>query len=53
MTRARVTQVMNLVNLAPGVQEAFLTGKVAAIERALRASIKNADWGRQEARLTL
>ena len=53
VSRARVTQIMNLLNLAPDIQEALLflspvkQGKDAVTERKLRAVVAEADWGRQ------
>lgn len=51
LTRARLTQVMNLLLLAPEVQERVLTGELRATERALRGVVGEAEWGRQETRL--
>src|SRR5688572_497892 len=52
VTRARMTQVLNLVNLSPGIQEAilFLTetvGRDPIGERDLRPIASEADWGKQ------
>ena len=48
LTRARLTQVMNLLLLAPAIQEALLTGRVETTERALRAVVGEPCWERQE-----
>ena len=37
ITRARVSQVMQLMNLSPRIQEEILTGSIAPSERRLRA----------------
>jgi hypothetical protein len=37
VTRARVSQIMNLVNLAPDIQEALLNSYAALVPAALRA----------------
>jgi hypothetical protein len=53
VTRARVTQVMNLLNLAPDIQEAILflpsveAGDDPVHERQLRPIVKVLDWGKQ------
>lgn len=53
VTRARMTQIMNLLNLAPDIQEAILflprtvSGRDPITERALRQVSSLADWGRQ------
>lgn len=53
VTRARVTQVMNLLSLAPDIQEKILfwpavtSGKDPISERGLRAVCAELDWGRQ------
>jgi len=53
VTRARMTQIMNLLNLAPDIQEAILflprveRGKDPVTERDLRALVAEVDWGRQ------
>jgi hypothetical protein len=54
VTRARVTQIMNLLNLAPPIQERLLTlspvptGKDSMTERKLRPVIELTDWGAQQ-----
>lgn len=53
VTRARVTQIMDLLGLAPDIQEAVLflpatqRGREAITERDLRPIAALADWGRQ------
>jgi hypothetical protein len=53
VTRARVTQIMNLLLLAPDIQEALLllpgttTGRDPISERRLRTVTAIAHWGRQ------
>ena len=53
VTRARVTQVMNLLYLAPDIQEAILhlprvtSGKDPITERDLRPIAAEPDWRRQ------
>lgn len=53
VTRARLTQIMNLLILAPDIQEAILflppteRGRELITERDLRSIAAMADWGRQ------
>lgn len=53
VTRARLTQIMNLLNLAPDIQEALLylprvgRGADPIQERKLRAVVGLADWRTQ------
>lgn len=53
VTRARVTQIMNLLSLAPEIQEHVLLlpevdqGKDRLTERHLRGVVKALDWQRQ------
>ena len=53
MTRARLTRVMNLLNLAPDIQEALLflprveSGADPVCERRLRVIVREVDWGAQ------
>lgn len=53
VTRARLTQIMNLLQLAPDVQEAILflpvteRGRDNVTERDLRAVVNKSDWRRQ------
>ena len=51
VSRARVTQVFNLRNLAPAIQERllFLEGEAGAIhERALRGVAQSVNWEEQQ-----
>ena len=53
VSRARVTQVLNLRNLAPAIQERllFLEGEAGAIhERALREVAQTVNWEEQQRR---
>ena len=51
MCRARLTQIMNLLNLAPDIQEAILflpvvtDGDDPVHERQLRPILRVLDWG--------
>ncbi len=47
MTPGRVTQVMNLLLLAPKVQEQLLTGNLRCGERRLRQVVNQPDWSLQ------
>ena len=53
VSRARLTQIMNLLNLAPDIQEALLLlpdttkGRDAVTERELRPIVAVADWNAQ------
>ncbi|MDR3738083.1 MAG: hypothetical protein P4L40_03595 [Terracidiphilus sp.] len=49
VTRARITQIMNLLNLAPDIQEALLAGDgdVGLTERHLRAVGSQVLWAKQ------
>jgi len=53
VTRARLTQIMNLLNLAPDIQEQILflprteQGRDPVAERDLRPVAAEADWGEQ------
>ena len=53
VTRARMTQIMNLLNLAPDIQEALLflpsvvEGRDPISERELRAVVAESDWQMQ------
>lgn len=55
MTRARVTQIMNLLHLAPDIQEAILVlprveaGRDPITERELRPIAAIPDWRKQRA----
>ena len=47
VTRARMTQVMRLLQLAPEVQEQVLLGGLDWTERRLRRVVREASWPRQ------
>jgi len=53
VTRARLTQIMAFLNLAPDIQEAILTlgttesGRDSVTERDLRPIAAEPDWGKQ------
>ena len=53
VTRARLTQIMAFLNLAPDIQEAILTlgptesGRDPVTERDLRPIVAELDWGEQ------
>lgn len=53
ITRARATQIMNLLHLAPDIQEAILSlppvteGRDPVTERDVRQIAGETDWGRQ------
>ncbi len=49
LTRARLTQVMNLLLLAPAVQERIALGNLALTERALRRVVGEPAWAAQPA----
>ncbi len=53
VSRARITQILNLVNLAPDIQEAILflprteRGRAGVILRDLQPIAAEVDWGKQ------
>lgn len=52
VTRARVTQIMNLLVLAPDIQQILcwpvvMSGKDPISDRRLRAVVAELEWGRQ------
>ncbi len=49
LTRARMSQIVSLLNLSPGIQEAILSGRVHTSERKLRAVIRMPNWTEQAA----
>ena len=57
VSRARVSQIMNLLNLAPDIQEALLLlprverGRDRVTERELRAVVAESDWRKQRQEL--
>ncbi len=48
VSRARISQVVDLVNLAPGLQDRILNGKITIAERNLRGVLRDPLWKRQE-----
>ncbi len=44
LTRARLTQLINLLHLAPEIQSQLLTGASHATERSLRAVVQESSW---------
>lgn len=48
LTRARLTQLMNLLLLAPAIQERLLVGDLRLSERALRRVVCEATWTDQQ-----
>ena len=49
VTRARLTQIMNLLLLAPEIQARIVKGKLILTERALRRVVGEPDWAAQPA----
>ncbi len=49
VTRARVTQLMNLLLLAPEIQKGIVGGELVLTERALRRVVREPDWDEQRA----
>jgi len=47
VSRARMSQVMALLNLSPTIQEQVLAGGHALTERLLRPALREADWEAQ------
>ena len=47
LTRARLTQITQLLQLAPEVQEQVLLGTLTWTERRLRQVVREASWHRQ------
>jgi hypothetical protein len=47
LTRARLTQLMNLLLLAPAIQERLLAGDLRLSERALRRVVCETVWTEQ------
>ncbi len=48
VSRARMSQVVDLVNLAPSVQERILGGDIMIAERNLRGPLRDPLWKNQE-----
>ncbi len=44
VSRARMSQILNLLNLSPPVQEALLLGDLHLSERRIRALAGRAEW---------
>ena len=53
VTRARMTQLMGLLLLAPGIQELVLSGTVRSSERGLRTVTAEVHWKQQHTRLSI
>ena len=51
ITRARVSQIVALMNLAPDIQARLLAGDTNIHERTLRAALRFVDWNQQRATL--
>ena len=53
VTRARVTQIMNMLYLAPDIQEAILhlprvsEGRASIVERHIRPIVAEPEWAKQ------
>jgi len=47
VSRARVTQIMRLLDLSPAIQEEILVGEAIFTERGLRAAVAEPDWEKQ------
>ncbi len=50
LTRARMSQLVSLLNLSAGIQEDILGGSIASSERSLRAVASIPDWAEQLAK---
>ena len=44
VTRARMSQVLNVLNLSPRVQEGLLLGDLQLSERRIRALVGSGEW---------
>ena len=53
VSRARLSQLMDLILLAPDIQEAVLTGTLRTTERKLRLAARNTDWALQRRSLNV
>ena len=49
VSRPRMAQITNLLNLSPALQEAILNGKLAISERRIRQLLADPAWKTQEA----
>ncbi len=47
VTRARLTQIMNLLLLTPELQARIASGGLVLTERELRRAVKEPEWGKQ------
>ncbi len=47
VSRARMAQITNLLNLPPRVQEGLLLGKIDLSERRIRRLVASVEWGRE------
>ncbi len=47
VSRARMSQLMNLLNLAPSVQVALLSGKTVLSVRRIRRLARSVEWDKQ------
>jgi len=47
VSRARITQIMDLLLLAPEIQEEVLFGSVDVAVREMMAVVRSREWGRQ------
>ncbi len=47
VSRARMSQILNLLNLPPRVQEGLLLGKIDLSERRIRRLVASVEWGRE------
>jgi len=47
VSRARITQIMNMLNLAPDIQERLLTSPIALNESRIRAVVRHVLWEQQ------
>ena len=48
VTRARMTQVMGMLNLAVPIQGGLLTGEIQVSERRIRRTVAQVEWERQK-----
>jgi hypothetical protein len=48
VTRARMSQILNLLNLPPRVQEGLLLGDLHLSERRIRALVARAEWNESQ-----
>jgi hypothetical protein len=51
VSRARITQIMNLLLLAPDIQEELLFGKLSMLPRQLFATVRKVRWRDQRSSL--